>query len=128
MAGGCAEVERGLLVPTEAPWRNEEAPWRDQENYHKTTWRDGSVPEEDNAQEDDFDVNAHDEALRRTHARTRLVLLVATCAQTTVDVLLRSYSRRTLGESYSASSVLLIAELMKLAFSLAMMGVDVMRC
>ena len=68
----------------------------------------------------DFDVNAHDAHLRRQYSTLRFVLLTATCMQSTADVLLRSFSRRTLRETYTPASVLLIAELLKLVVSLTM--------
>ena len=71
-----------------------------------------------------FDVNKHDEALRRQYGTLRMLLLVATCCQTTADVLLRSYSKHTLGEQYMPQSVLLAAELLKLVLSLAAMRMD----
>ena len=78
-----------------------------------------ATTEEDAAE---FDVNKHDEILARTHGRLRLLVLIATCAQTSLAVLVLSYSRRTLAEKYSPSSVLLVAELMKLAASLIILG------
>mmetsp|Transcript_1589 Transcript_1589/g.2591 ORF Transcript_1589/g.2591 Transcript_1589/m.2591 type:complete len:376 (-) Transcript_1589:72-1199(-) len=64
-----------------------------------------------------FDVNAYDAQLKKDYRVFRLFLLVATCAQTTLDVLLRSWSRRSLGETYSSSSVLFVAESIKLGVS-----------
>ena len=65
-----------------------------------------------------FDVNAHDEELRRTHGMLRMLLLLALCFQTTSDILLRSYSKHTLHETYSPSSVLFVSELLKLMISI----------
>jgi len=66
---------------------------------------------------EEFDVNQHDARLKTTYPALRLVLLAATLFQTTGDVLFRSYSRRTLHETYTPASVLLVAEVMKLTFS-----------
>ncbi|EOD09547.1 hypothetical protein EMIHUDRAFT_62094 [Emiliania huxleyi CCMP1516] len=52
-----------------------------------------------------------------------MLILSGLCLQTVCDVMLRSWSRRTLGETYSSSSVLMVAELVKLTASLVAGGV-----
>ena len=79
--------------------------------------RAGLLPERMLDGKEEFDVNQHDARLKTTYPALRLVLLAATLFQTTGDVLFRSYSRRTLHETYTPASVLLVAEVMKLTFS-----------
>lgn len=66
--------------------------------------------------------SASNESTMSTTGVLRMLLLAATCAQTTLDVLLRSWSRHTLGETYSPASVLLVAETIKLVVSAWMSG------